>query len=215
VAVFYHGSRVVLPVGTRLTSLREREGTALAEFQYEYIERNDHNPDLVYFTTDLQLARAWCARDAGAVFRVDPVGAYEPDPDYPNTSFSAAAAIIEEIVEYPVSMSPLSVRKAFAAYDPDAYDESGFIRPEVRLPEMFIASGQDVAVFRRLGGRYPNPMRFHFKSGQIRYLTDDVELLAARALIDQGLNQLTEEQYQAALAHARTTNLGDKPIRWL
>lgn len=157
----------------------------------------------MYFTTDRELARAWCARDTdGAVFRVEPTSPPEPDPDYPNTSFSAEGAVVLEVVEHPVAMSTLAARKPFAAYEPGAYDKRGFIRPEVRLAEMFEASGRDGLAFRREGGRYPNPMRFSFRNDRIRYLTDDNELLLARRLAEEGI-RATDAELRAELAHAR------------
>jgi hypothetical protein len=197
---FWHGSRVYLPVGTHLTSLRYREGDRLSSVQFEHMANNAFDTDRVYFTTDRELARAWCARDvAGAVFQVEPVGPYEPDPDYPNTSFSAATAVVLEVD---------------AAYDPESYDERGFIRPEVRLPDMFTATGRDGLAFRRLGGRYPNPMRFLFRLGRLRYMTDDNEFLLAHKLAEFGIS-FTEAGYQAELAHARALPLASEPVRWL
>jgi hypothetical protein len=214
---FWHGSRVFLPVGTHLKPLRERKGSRFSDAQYDYMANNAFDTGRVYFTTDRELACAWCARDvAGAVFQIEPVGAYEPDPDpdYPNTSFSAGEAVVTEVVEHPVVMSTLAVRRAFAAYEPDSYDKRGFIRPEIRLAEMFAASGGDGLAFRREGGRYPNPMRFSFRSGRLRYLTDDNELLLARKLAELGIS-ITDAELKAELAHARAAPLAREPVRWL
>jgi len=56
---YWHGSPVVLEVGTTLTSLRSRRGAAMDATQYGYLSDNLHDPDRVYFTTDAELARAW------------------------------------------------------------------------------------------------------------------------------------------------------------
>jgi hypothetical protein len=77
---YWHGSPVAFEVGTRLAPKREREGARLSETQYQHLVDNLHNPDLVYFTTDRELARAWCVRSNGALLRVEPVGLIEPDP---------------------------------------------------------------------------------------------------------------------------------------
>jgi hypothetical protein len=55
---YWHGSPVAFEVGTRLAPKREREGARLSETQYQHLVDNLHNPDLVYFTTDRELARA-------------------------------------------------------------------------------------------------------------------------------------------------------------
>jgi hypothetical protein len=202
-------------VGTHLNPLQDRAGSKYSADQYQYMARNDFDTGRVYFTTDLQHARAWCTRDAdGAVFRVEPVGAYEPDPDFPGTSFSASEAVVVEIVENPVAMSTLDARKAFAAYEPDSYDKRGFIRPEVRLHEMFLASGRDGLAFRREGGRYPNPQRFSFRNGRLRYLTDDNELLLAIKIAEAGI-AATDAELKAELAHARSLPYAKHPVRWL
>lgn len=175
---YWHGSLMALPVGTLLTPLRERKGPGYTEAQYDVVMSLAHDPDRVYFTTDRALARAWGARASGALLRVDPVGPVEPDPDFPPTSFSASQAVVVDVIEHPITMSLLAARKAFAAYErPGSYDEKGFIRPEVRLPELLAASGASIERFRQIGGRYPNPQRFALRDGQIRYVTDDVELV--------------------------------------
>ena len=80
---------------------------------------------------------------------------------------------------------------------------------------MLAASGGDVEGFR-VGGRYPNPMRYSFRDRQIRYLTDDLELLVMIALLAQhDMSRLPEEQFQSCLAEARATWPAMKPIPWL
>lgn len=76
-------------------------------------------------------------------------------------------------------MNFLAARKAFAAYQPDSFDERGFVRPDLRLAEILAVSGGHVEPFRAVG-RYPNPMRFSFRDRQIRYVTDDLELLVMK-----------------------------------
>ena len=111
-------------------------------------------------------------------------------------------------------MSTLHARKAFAAYEPDSYDKRGFIRPEVQLEEMFLASGRDGLAFRREGGRYPNPMRFSFRNGRLRYLTDDNEFLLARKIAEAGI-AFTDAQLKAELKHAWSLLYAKYPVRWL
>ncbi len=219
---YWHGSLTALPVGTLLTPLRERKGSEYTEGQYDLFMSRAHDPDRVYFTTDRELARAWCARSKGALLRVDPVGPVEPDPDHPPTSFSASQAVVVDVIEHPVTMSVLAVRKAFAAYQPPgSYDEKGFIRPEVRLTEMLAASGAPVERFRQLGGRYPNPERFALRDGQIRYVTDDVEfVLMQRLLHDPGCGieiggGIDEQDFQEFLAGAHAHWPPMEPIGWL
>jgi hypothetical protein len=143
---------------------------------------NAHDPDLVYFTTDRDLARAWCFRSNGALLRVEPIGPVEPDPDYPGTSFSAAHVVVREVVEHPVTMSHLAARKAFAAYHPDEFDEKGFLLASERLAGVLGACDGDITRFR-MAGRYPNPQRFTFWGGQLRYITDDIELIVMARLL--------------------------------
>jgi hypothetical protein len=121
-----------LSVGTRLTSIGERKGATFSATQVGHLMENAHSPDLVYFTTDRELARAWCVRSNGALLRVEPVGTVEADPDFPGTSFSAEQAVVLGVQECPVKMRHLEARKAFAAYDPDSFDELGYIRPAER-----------------------------------------------------------------------------------
>ena len=66
---YWHGSQTALPVGTHLTPLRERKGSGFSPSRYQHLSSNDHDPDLVYFTTDRELARAWCMRSKGALLR--------------------------------------------------------------------------------------------------------------------------------------------------
>jgi hypothetical protein len=91
---YWHGSPTGLPVGTLLTTLRERKGSEYTEAQYDVVTSQAHDPDRVYFTTDRDLARAWGARSKGALLRVHPVGPVEPDPDFPPTTFSASQAVV-------------------------------------------------------------------------------------------------------------------------
>jgi hypothetical protein len=213
---YWHGSPTALPVGTLLTPLRERKGSEYTKVQYDGVRGLAHDPDRVYFTTDRDLARAWCARSKGALLRVDPVGPVEPDQDYPPTSFSASKAVVVDVVEHPVTMSVLAARKAFAAYEPPgSYDEKGFIRPEVRLTEMLAASGADVERFRQLGGRYPNPQRFALRDGQIRYVTDDVELMLMQKLLHDIGGGIDEQDFQEFLAGAHAHWPPMEPVGWL
>ena len=59
-------------------------GTEVAE-----AARRVYRPDRVYLTTDVEVARMWAGlhpsgtdRRGGDVYRVEPVGKVEPDPDY-------------------------------------------------------------------------------------------------------------------------------------
>lgn len=175
---YWHGSPIPLAVGTRLLSIGDRMGSTLLPARREHLVTSGHDPGLVYFTTDRELARAWCTRSHGALLRVAPEGPVDADPDFPGTSFSAKQAVVVEVAEAHVSMRHLEARRAFAAYDPTSFDENGYIRPAERLPELFAASGNDMAGFRK-AGRYPNPQRFSWRAGKLRYLTDDLELIVA------------------------------------
>ena len=210
---YWHGSPVALEVGTRLAPKRDREGARLSETQYQHLVDNLHNPDLVYFTTDRELARAWCVRSNGALLRVEPAGPIEPDPDFPGISFSAAQAVVVDVVEHPVTMSQLAARKAFAAYQADSFDEKGFIRPAQRLADIFAATGRNLAAFRK-AGRYPNPQRFALRERGLMYLTDDLELLVTIKLITEH-GGVPERVFQQCLREARTTWPAMRPIPWV
>ncbi|WP_131812533.1 hypothetical protein [Mycolicibacterium fortuitum] len=204
---------MALEVGTLLAPKRKREGARLSKAQYQHLSDNLHNPDLVYFTTDRELARAWCVRSKGALLRVEPVGPIEPDPDFPGTSFSAAQAVVIDVAEQPVTMSQLSARKAFAAYQPESFDEKGFIRPAQRLADIFAAAGRTSAAFRK-AGRYPNPQRFALRGPGLMYVTDDLELIVTMKLITE-YGGVPEHVFQQCLHEARTSWPPMKPIPWV
>nr|WP_156770652.1 hypothetical protein [Mycobacterium gordonae] len=213
---YWHGSCAALPVGTRLEPLRQIKGSAFTSRQYQHLINNNHDPDRVYFTTDLQLARAWCMRSKdSALLLVEPEGPVAPDPDYPGTSFSASQAVVRDVIEHPVTMKLLAARKAFAEYEPpESYDEKGFIRPDVRLSEIFAASSAPVERFHKIGGRYPNPQRFSLRDRQIRYITDDLELLVTNKLLIEHSGRVSEQYFQTCLNAARASWPVMKPIPW-
>jgi hypothetical protein len=211
---YWHGSPVALVPGTHLTSIRERRGATFGAAQYQYLASNAHDPDLSYFTTDRDLALAWCVRSNGALLRVEPVGPIEPDPDFKGTSFSAAEAIVREVVEHRVKMGHLAARRAFASYEPNSFDEKGFIRPAERLGELLAVSGGDVRKFH-VAGRYPNPQRFSWRAGSLRYLTDDLELIVTNKLLIEVGGGLPEQIFQQCLSEARATWPEMQPIPWI
>jgi len=56
-------------------------------------------PGRVYLTSDREYARWYAARSAGDMYRVEPVGRYERSPDDHFPTWTAASAIVREVVE--------------------------------------------------------------------------------------------------------------------
>lgn len=103
-ASYYHGGVTGLTPGDRLLPPSETESDSLHdETTDEYGEdRNPHRLDRVYLTTRLDVAWFYALfggaadRAAGAVYRVDPDGPLEPDPDQPE-SFACASATVRSV----------------------------------------------------------------------------------------------------------------------
>lgn len=103
---FYHGGVAGLEPGSHLLSpmvTRDPSSVSITGMR-------EARADRVYFTTDLELARAFAsiiqdAVAASAVYRVQPNGNLEIDPDYPATGFQATKALILEVVERDVVLT--------------------------------------------------------------------------------------------------------------
>ncbi|MCU1416140.1 MAG: hypothetical protein JWP32_314 [Schumannella sp.] len=94
--------------------------------------------DRVYFTTDRELARVFAAAvtrmiGQSALYRVEPIGEMDVDPDFPTVGFQAKQALILEVVETNVSLSAteeLERQRPYLVWTDDRhiYDENGRIQ---------------------------------------------------------------------------------------
>ncbi|WP_160469932.1 hypothetical protein [Clavibacter michiganensis] len=148
---YWHGGYPGLSVGQVLRPPRDIPGAAeylreqIASMQGTSYGEHPGEFDRVYVTTDRQLARAFAHKmrnqlgeSVGALYRVQPVGPLEPDPDYedvvPGLSSSCPVARIEEVEEDPVVMTLLEERAAAGKYQTwktggPMYDADGWILP--------------------------------------------------------------------------------------
>ncbi|MFF2964284.1 hypothetical protein ACFVT1_36580 [Streptomyces sp. NPDC057963] len=101
---YFHGGVPGLKPGDRILP-PDSTGTEHRLSAYaEEIDGPAHarRTDIVYLTTDRQVARVYAAfRPDGALYRVEPVGAVEPDPDCmsPGLSWRCRAATITAVVD--------------------------------------------------------------------------------------------------------------------
>jgi hypothetical protein len=170
---YWHGGRRNIAVGEfiRPRNARRREFSAVER----KVEANnmrvgydtDCDPNRIYVTTDLELARGWAMNEilradgGGALYRVrpEPTMSIEPDPDYPPTSFSARRARVLEVVEDPVQMSIDDADRAVCLKysrwsDGTAmYDWEGYMLPPPELRSV----AADPARYRHLGKWCPVP----------------------------------------------------------
>jgi hypothetical protein len=121
---FWHGGAPGLEVGTMLLSAEAavragRRDTAHGA-QPGYA---DGTTDVgqVYFTTDRELARAFCCTIPGVrgtLYRVDPIGPIAPDPDFDrhDVSWSAGGAVIVDVEEVGVTLTPTERAARFGRY---------------------------------------------------------------------------------------------------
>lgn len=96
--------------------------------------------DRVYFTTVYEVARGYAAhhRGSNAVYRVEPVGGLEPDPDYRAIGFQAPKARVIEVTDTAVSMTPeerMRVHQPYEEYEDGTliHDEAGRLLVSERL----------------------------------------------------------------------------------
>lgn len=95
----------------------------------------DARRDRVYFTTDVELARVFAAAvfertGHSALYRVEPVGEMDSDPDFPTVGFQAKQALIVEVVDTDVKLTRtemLQRQRPYLIWDDGRhiYDERG------------------------------------------------------------------------------------------
>ncbi|WP_434181391.1 hypothetical protein RI685_16335 (plasmid) [Clavibacter michiganensis] len=152
---YWHGGQPGLTVGQLLRPPKdvpvalERFNAQAANIQGTAYGDHPGRTDRVYVTTDRQLARCFAhkmrddfGQSIGALYRVQPIGAPESDPDYetvaPGLSASCSAARIEEVEEDPVVMTLEEERAAAGKYqtwkngDP-MYDADGGVLPNEEM----------------------------------------------------------------------------------
>jgi hypothetical protein len=119
--IYYHGGMLGLRVGQHILPPAETGSWTVADLRDAPAEMRDqlaavHRRDRVYLTTDVAVARLWAGlhptggpKRGGDVYRVEPEGDIEPDPDYlgdDGASVQAPSALIVGIVATGVSRAP-------------------------------------------------------------------------------------------------------------
>ncbi|GIT82070.1 hypothetical protein LLS1_37390 [Leifsonia sp. LS1] len=102
----WHGGAAGLAVGDRLLPPTHTNAIGnLADLGMKESRR-----DRVYFTLDRELARVFAAAvmrmtGASALYRVEPVGEMDLDPDFPAVGFQAKQARIVEVIETNITLT--------------------------------------------------------------------------------------------------------------
>lgn len=157
---FYHGGTPGLEPGAIITSraAMEAEGKTLPQHHLQpgyALGLTDR--ERIYFCTDYQMGRAWAARlqwrdhttgltvEHGTLYRVEPIGQIEPDPDFPDhdVSWSAPQARVVSVEETNVSLDPYEATQHIGPYQfwadgSPIYDEDGSY---LLAPEQIAAGG--------------------------------------------------------------------------
>lgn len=98
---YYHGGPKRLRVGWRIIPPSQSGARCASDYGCAHV----HDRNRVYVTTELLAAAMYAAMTpgGGAIFRVEPIGDLEPDPDCsePGLSFACPAATILERVPFP------------------------------------------------------------------------------------------------------------------
>jgi hypothetical protein len=108
--VLWHGGVSGLAAGSRLLPpTHTNDANNVADMGVP-----DARRDRVYFTTDVELARVFAAAVSersghSALYRVEPVGQMDPDPDFPEVGFQAKQALIAEVVENDVTLTKIEM----------------------------------------------------------------------------------------------------------
>jgi sugar lactone lactonase YvrE len=120
-SAYYHGGVRRLKVGDRIlppaiTGAKSMADLTTAPDEMRAQLARVHRTDRVYLTTDPQAARMYAAfhvggdaRRGGTVYRVEPKGEIEPDPDYlPDDGGSVAcpSALVVAVVETAILRAP-------------------------------------------------------------------------------------------------------------
>ena len=122
---FWHGGAAGLKPGD-LVLPPSHTGVVSAAGMAGMPTRNDR----VYFTTVHDVARGYAAHTPGlnAVYRVEPVGDLEKDPDYRAIGFQAPKARVIEVTDTAVSMTPKERMRIHQPYE--EYDDGTLIHDE-------------------------------------------------------------------------------------
>lgn len=156
--MYWHGGAPGLAAGQRI-----RPAAGLQNLPMEYLlgEQYGSDPTRVYVTTDRTLALMFAGKVSspagqtfgGTLYRVDPVGDLQPDPDFPSEAacFTCKAATITEVAQTAIRWDEeLEVYGSqFTRWDDGTrvYDDAGFALPS---PEM-VGAGITAADLRALG----------------------------------------------------------------
>jgi len=163
------GDRLLSPAITGYTSIPDAYTTALGPFDVGRRNR-------VYFTVDRQMARGHAAaagirEGSGSLYRVQPDGEVEHDPDFPpGISWCSRSALILAVDELEVTMTDQQIGQALCRYNTwddgsRMYDDAGRIQlsPQMRdlgirqhtLDTLFPAWVDYAAVLTKLSRRFP------------------------------------------------------------
>lgn len=91
---FYHGGPASLKPGDFILPARE---AGYGRLEAKGPNQPNYNPDFIYVTKRRSYAQVFAALQGGAVFEVEVIGTYGPDPDAAD-SFKARRARIKRIV---------------------------------------------------------------------------------------------------------------------
>lgn len=159
---YWHGGVSGLSVGKKI---RPAAGLALLPKKYEVLTKDQYpcDPKRVYVTTDPLLAESYAATfdetGGGSLYRVEPRGELEGDPDYanhPGVSYSCGWATVLEVVKENVesTLTHKLYHRRFEAHkngDP-AWDEDGSALPSPAMKK----AGMTAEFLRTLGNDLTN-----------------------------------------------------------
>lgn len=117
-AEFWHGGIGGLAVGDEILPPTAQAAGAPG---HSALYMDEARADRMYFTTDRELARVFASialrgRGAGALYRVQPIGNVDTDPDFPAVGLHARRALILDVEELTSPLSSEEERRREAPY---------------------------------------------------------------------------------------------------
>jgi hypothetical protein len=141
---YYHGGAQGLKPGTVLLSKSQAAKQGMSTY-WQPRAGGQYSPDHVYFTTDLDLARAFAhsldlPSGTGSVYEVRPDQPIEPDPDYGGSTdvYMARRAVVARVVQHKVQMTGAQETQVFASrqmWDGNRpyMDANGIVQPSEQM----------------------------------------------------------------------------------
>lgn len=174
---YWHGGSPGLDVGTVL----EAPLAIGLVMPTHHVKDDPTDPAWLYVTTDRPLAKGyaghWRHPDAGPnvsgdLYRVEPVGGLEDDPDYPDLSYRCRSARIIAVEQRAVRITPglaLAMHRHNTWDDGLAmYDQDGYILPCQKMLDLGVT-----ATDLRGMGFLPDPMQANVYAGMIAHSRGD------------------------------------------